>query len=121
MAKQLPLHMYWIVNGLYAQECWEETVQLFSIRQHNQVTIKKNDTFNNPILAKKEKRVEKLLHVIVCLDLLEQTFQLLLKLTKIKEYVRKVDEYFFLRISTTTTKTIYLSIWWKSIMVLHIK
>lgn len=55
MAKQLPLHMYWIVNGLYPQECWEETMQLFSIRQHNHITIKKKYTFNNTILAKKNK------------------------------------------------------------------
>lgn len=63
-------------------------MQLFSIRQHDQITIKKKDTFNNPILEKK-LRAEKLLYIIECLDLLELTFQLLLKLMKLKESIRK--------------------------------
>lgn len=70
-------------------------MQLFSIRQRDQITIKKKGTFNNPILAK-NLRAEKLLHVIECLDLLEQTLQLLIKLMKLKESIRKeAVEYFF--------------------------
>lgn len=94
MVKQLLLRMLQIVNGLYPQECWEETTQLFSIRQHDQITIKKKDTFNNPILAK-NLRAKKLLCVIECLDLLEQTFQLLLKLMKLKESIRKRSGWLF--------------------------
>lgn len=47
------------------------------------MTIKKKGTFNNTILAK-NLRAEKLLYVIAFLDLLEQTFQLLLKLMKLE-------------------------------------
>lgn len=57
-------------------------MQLFSIRC-DQMTIKKKGTFNNTILAK-NLRAEKLLYVIAFLDLLEQTFQLLLKLMKLE-------------------------------------
>ena len=69
-------------------------MQLFSIRQRDQITIKKKDIFNNTVLAK-TLRAEKLLYVIECLDLLEQTFQLLLKLMKLKESIRKRSGWIF--------------------------
>lgn len=57
-------------------------MQLFSIRC-DQICIKKKGTFNNTILAK-NLRAEKLLYIIECLDLLEQTFKVLLKLMKLE-------------------------------------
>lgn len=77
MVKKLLLCICWIVNGLYPQECWEEAKQLFSIKQHDQITIQKKDTFNNRLLIK-NLRAEKFLYVMECLDLLEQTFCLFL-------------------------------------------